>query len=86
MRRSLLAFLSVAVILVLAAGAYVLLIRPSRISRQREQSAAQRIEAALEKVYREASHVTRDLGGKATTAEFTDAVISALSPVAAHSS
>ena len=51
-----------------------------------EQSAAQRIEAALEKVYREASHVTRDLGGKATTAEFTDAVISALSPVAAHSS
>jgi len=41
MRRSLLAFLSVAVILVLAAGAYVLLIRPSRISRQREQSAAQ---------------------------------------------
>jgi isocitrate dehydrogenase (NAD+) len=51
-----------------------------------EQGAAQRIEAALEKVYREAKHVTRDLGGKATTAEFTEAVISALSPLAAHSS
>src|SRR5947208_2860301 len=48
-----------------------------------ERAAAEKIEAALEKVYREASHVTRDLGGKATTAEFTDAVISALSPVAA---
>jgi isocitrate dehydrogenase (NAD+) len=43
-----------------------------------EQSAAQRIEAALEKVYREAKHVTRDLGGKAGTQEFTDAVIEAL--------
>jgi isocitrate dehydrogenase (NAD+) len=51
-----------------------------------EQPAAQRIEAALEKVYREAKHVTRDLGGEATTAQFTDAVISALSPLAAHSS
>jgi isocitrate dehydrogenase (NAD+) len=49
-----------------------------------EQSAALRIEAALEKVYREAKHVTRDLGGKATTAEFTDAVIDALTPVPAH--
>jgi isocitrate dehydrogenase (NAD+) len=49
-----------------------------------EQSAAQRIETALEKVYREARHVTRDLGGKATTAEFTDAVINALAAVPAH--
>jgi isocitrate dehydrogenase (NAD+) len=46
-----------------------------------EGSAARRIEAALEKVYREAKHVTRDLGGKAGTEEFTDAVIGALSPV-----
>jgi isocitrate dehydrogenase (NAD+) len=49
-----------------------------------EQSTAERIEAALERVYREAKHFTRDLGGKATTAEFTDAVIAALAPVAAH--
>ena len=43
-----------------------------------ERPAARRIEAALEKVYREGQHATRDLGGKATTAEFTDAVIAAL--------
>jgi isocitrate dehydrogenase (NAD+) len=43
-----------------------------------ERSAARRIEAALEKVYREGRHVTRDLGGKATTQDFTDAVIGAL--------
>jgi isocitrate dehydrogenase (NAD+) len=47
-----------------------------------ERPAARRIEAALEKVYREGKHATRDLGGKATTQQFTDAVISAL-PVAA---
>src|SRR3981081_92492 len=47
-----------------------------------ERPAARRIEAALERVYREGKHATRDLGGKATTQEFTDAVISAL-PVAA---
>jgi len=51
-----------------------------------ERSAAQRIEAAIEKVYREAKHVTRDLGGKAGTTEFTDAVIAALAPVPAHQS
>jgi isocitrate dehydrogenase (NAD+) len=43
-----------------------------------EASAARRIESALEKVYRGAKHVTRDLGGKAGTEEFTDAVIDAL--------
>ena len=48
-----------------------------------ESSAAQRIQAALEKVYREGEHVTRDVGGKAGTAEFTDAVIAALAPVPA---
>jgi isocitrate dehydrogenase (NAD+) len=47
-----------------------------------ERPAARRIEAALERVYREGKNATRDLGGKATTQEFTDAVISAL-PVAA---
>jgi isocitrate dehydrogenase (NAD+) len=45
---------------------------------------ARRIESALEKVYRDHRHVTRDLGGTATTAEFTDAVIAALTAVAAH--
>ena len=45
-----------------------------------ERAAAQRIEAALEKVYREGKHTTRDLGGKAGTGEFTEAVIDALTP------
>jgi len=43
-----------------------------------ELPAAQRIQAALEKVYRDAKHTTHDVGGKAGTAEFTDAVIAAL--------
>ena len=43
-----------------------------------ERPAAHRIEAALEKVYREGKHVTRDVGGTATTTQFTDAVIAAL--------
>ncbi len=43
-----------------------------------ERSAARRIEAALETVYREKKHTTQDVGGKATTAEFTDALIAAL--------
>jgi isocitrate dehydrogenase (NAD+) len=47
-----------------------------------ERPTARRIEAALERVYREGKHATRDLGGRATTQEFTDAVISAL-PIAA---
>src|SRR5262249_16565664 len=45
-----------------------------------ERSAARRIETALEKVYREAKHLTRDLGGKAGTNEFTEAVIAAMHP------
>jgi isocitrate dehydrogenase (NAD+) len=49
-----------------------------------ERSAARQIEAALEKVYRDGKHVTRDLGGHAGTHEFTDAVIAALAPVPAH--
>jgi isocitrate dehydrogenase (NAD+) len=45
-----------------------------------EDSAARRIEAALERVYRDAKHITRDVGGKAGTDEFTDAVIAGLRP------
>ena len=45
-----------------------------------EPTAARRIEAALARVYREAKHTTRDVGGKAGTCEFTDAVIAALQP------
>ncbi|HXC48726.1 MAG TPA: isocitrate dehydrogenase (NAD(+)) [Candidatus Sulfotelmatobacter sp.] len=43
-----------------------------------EKSAAERIEKALIKVYKEGKHVTKDVGGKAGTQEFTDAVIAAL--------
>ena len=46
-----------------------------------ERSAALRIENAIDKVYTEAKHTTRDVGGKSGTADFTDAVISALAPV-----
>ena len=45
-----------------------------------ERSAARRVEAALEKVYREGKHTTKDVGGNAGTNEFTDAVIAALQP------
>ncbi len=43
-----------------------------------ERTPADRIQKALEKVYRQAKHTTRDVGGKAGTAEFADAVIAAL--------
>jgi len=43
-----------------------------------EEGAARRIERALHTVYRKGKHVTRDVGGTATTAEFTDAVIATL--------
>lgn len=46
-----------------------------------ERSAAERIESALIHVYREAKHVTHDVGGSATTQQFTDAVIAALPPL-----
>jgi isocitrate dehydrogenase (NAD+) len=45
-----------------------------------ERPAAQRIEAALEAVYREGKHTTRDVGGTAGTEEFTAAVIAQLKP------
>jgi len=43
-----------------------------------EEAAALRIERALEAVYSEGKHLTRDLGGSATTREFTEAVIEKL--------
>ena len=43
-----------------------------------ERSAARRIETALETVYRAGKHTTSDVGGRASTAEFTDALIAAL--------
>jgi isocitrate dehydrogenase (NAD+) len=49
-----------------------------------ERPAARRIEAGLDKVYREGAHTTRDVGGGAGTDEFTDAVIAALPPSAQH--
>jgi isocitrate dehydrogenase (NAD+) len=42
-----------------------------------ETAAARRIENALHKVYHEGKTLTRDVGGKASTAEFTEAVIGA---------
>ena len=42
-----------------------------------EVAAANKVEDALHKVYREGKHLTRDVGGTASTAEFTDAVIRA---------
>jgi isocitrate/isopropylmalate dehydrogenase len=45
-----------------------------------ERTTGRRIEDALEMVYREAKHTTRDVGGPAGTDEFADAVIAALAP------
>jgi isocitrate dehydrogenase (NAD+) len=44
----------------------------------KEVGAAEKLKAAVEKVYAEKKHTTRDVGGKASTAQFTDAVIAAL--------
>ncbi len=43
-----------------------------------EGHTAHRVERALWQVYREGKHLTRDIGGKATTQQFTDALIAAL--------
>jgi len=43
-----------------------------------ERSAADRIETALNKVHSEGKHITKDVGGTATTQQFTDAVIAAI--------
>jgi len=44
----------------------------------KERERALRIQAALEKVLAEGNALTRDLGGKATTLDFTEAIIHAL--------
>jgi isocitrate dehydrogenase (NAD+) len=44
-----------------------------------ENAAASRLQSAIENVYAEGKHLPRDVGGTASTAEFTDAVITALS-------
>src|SRR5215469_51443 len=43
-----------------------------------EQAASAALQTAIERVYAEGAHLTSDVGGAATTAEFTDAVIGAL--------
>lgn len=43
-----------------------------------EREASTRLQAAIMSVYAESKHLTGDVGGKAGTAEFTDAVIHAL--------
>jgi len=43
-----------------------------------EPEAAARLQLAVEKVYAGGTHTTPDVGGKAGTAEFTDAVIAAM--------
>ena len=40
-----------------------------------ERDAADRVQAALERVYRAGQHLTRDIGGSASTSQFADAVI-----------
>src|SRR5215469_14833738 len=46
-----------------------------------ETEAADRIHTALEKTYKEKKHITRDVGGSAGTAEFTDAVLANMEAV-----
>jgi isocitrate dehydrogenase (NAD+) len=46
----------------------------------KEHEAADRLQRAVEKVYAEHRHLTADVGGSATTSEFTDAVVQALIP------
>ncbi len=43
-----------------------------------QDALAQRIQTAVETVLRERKHLTRDLGGTATTEQYTDAVIAGL--------
>ena len=43
-----------------------------------ERAAAERIEAALVKTYRDAKFTTKDVGGKANTEQFTNAVLESL--------
>lgn len=43
-----------------------------------EKKASQRLQHAIEHVYAEGRHLTRDVGGQASTTQFTDAVIRAV--------
>jgi isocitrate dehydrogenase (NAD+) len=43
-----------------------------------EQDAADKVKYAVHAVFREGKHITRDMGGRATTGEFADAVIAAM--------
>ena len=43
-----------------------------------EDAVAERVEAALQRVYRDGRVLTRDVGGNATTAQFTESVIRAV--------
>jgi isocitrate dehydrogenase (NAD+) len=43
-----------------------------------EEQAALKIRHAIEKVYGERKHLTRDMGGIASTDEFADAMIAAI--------
>jgi len=43
-----------------------------------ERAAAERIEAALVKTYKDGIHITKDVGGKANTEQFTNAILDAL--------
>ncbi len=48
------------------------------LTHMREHDAANRLQAAIEKVYAGKKNTTPDVGGAATTTQFTDAVIAAL--------
>jgi len=43
-----------------------------------EREAAEKLQHAIERVYAEGRHLTRDVGGTAGTAEFTDAIMAAV--------
>ena len=43
-----------------------------------EHEAAEKVRVALESVYRHRDKLTKDIGGKAGTSEFADAVIEAI--------
>jgi isocitrate dehydrogenase (NAD+) len=47
-----------------------------------EQDAADKVKYAVHSVYREGKHITRDMGGTASTNEFADAVIGAMESTA----
>lgn len=47
-----------------------------------ENEAADRVKAAIDRVYRERRTLTRDVGGTASTSQFADAVIEAMQETA----